>query len=143
MEIQKVSPTEVVSCLNHNQVTRKTKQMKEATKKVFNKVWALIETAAVPLEHLASTSPKTVLVVGGVLGVSATISGLAAVLQSLPLIIEWVTASVALGFRSATVAFVGAVAYLAIRTAVAAYKKIPSKRATPEQSATAPSSSQA
>ena len=117
--------------------------MKENINKVLTKVRALIETAAAHLEHLASTSPKTVLVVGGVLGVSATISGLAAVLQSLPLIIEWVTASVALGFRVATVAFVGTVAYLAIRTAVAAYRKIPSKPATTEQSATVENSSQA
>jgi hypothetical protein len=117
--------------------------MKENINKVLTKVRALIETAATNLEGLASASPKTVLAVGGCIGVSAAVSGLAAVWQSLPLIIEWVTASVALGFRVATVAFVGTVAYLAIRTAVAAYRKIPSKPATTEQSATVENSSQA
>jgi hypothetical protein len=117
--------------------------MKENINKVLTKGWALIETAATNLEGLASASPKTVLAVGGCIGVSAAVSGLAAVWQSLPLILEWVTATVVLGFRVITVTFVGAVAYLAIRTAVAAYKKIPSKRATTEQTASVSPSSQA
>jgi len=119
--------------------------MKDKLKNAFDKVRTLVDNAATNLEGLASASPKVVMVVGGLLGLGLAGSTLAASWQLLPVLIDWVTATLVLGFRLIAIAVISVVAYLSIKTAVVAYKKIPSSKpqTPPAPAPVTPSSSQA
>jgi hypothetical protein len=114
--------------------------MKEKITKAFEKIRTLVDTAATNLEGLAAASPKAVMVVGALLGVGLVGSTLAAAWHLLPVLIEWVTATVVLGFRLVTITLISVTAYLSMKTAVVAYKKIPSSKPNVPPAPASPSS---
>jgi hypothetical protein len=90
--------------------------MKEKITKAFDKIRTLVDTAATNLEGLATASPKVVMVVGALVGVGLVGSTLAAAWHLLPVLIEWVTATLVLGFRLIAITVISVAAYLSLKT---------------------------